>query len=133
MKEIEQIREIINGMNLKNIPLMKKSEADKKVDEMHVYTHAYSVDGMHPDFFWGRDMHTYKPSYGDPTYWTYTKESVEKKVKDDSLYKVWFTYHDSADPYDSTTSYCVFYVEEVPIEKRELISFLKKTLKSLKN
>lgn len=131
MKEIEQIQEIISGMNLKNIPLMKKSEANKKVEECHVYTHVNCVDEMSSDFFFGRDMHTYKPSYGDPTYWNYTKKSVEKKIEDDSLYKVWFTYNDSADPYDSTTSYCVYYVEEVPIGKRELISFLKKTLKQL--
>ena len=132
MKEIEELQKIIDGMNLKNIPLMKKSVADKKVAESHVYTHANCVDEMSsPDIFFGRDMHTYEPRYGDPTYWSYTIKSVEKKIKDDSLYKVWYTYHDSADPYDSTTSYCVYYVEEVPIAKRELISFLKKTLKQL--
>lgn len=131
MKEIEELQKIIDGMNLKNIPLMKKTIANKKVKEMHVYTHANCVDEMSSNFFFGRDMHTYKPSYGDPTYWTYTKKSVEEKIEDDSLYKVWFTYNDSADPYDSTTSYCVYYVEEVPIGKRNLISFLKKTLKQL--
>ena len=131
MKEIEQIQKIIDGMKLKNIPLMKKSEADKKVEECHVYTHAYKVDDMHPDFFWGRDMHTYEPSYGDPTYWSYEQKSVEKKIKDDGVYKVWYTYSDSADPYDSTTSYHVYYVEEVPAEKRELINFLKRTIANL--
>lgn len=133
MKEIEQIQEIIGGMSLKNIPLMKKTVANKKVKEMHVYTHANCVDEMFSDFFFGRDMHTYKPSYGDPTYWTYTKKSVEKKIEDDSLYKVWYTCRYTADPCDSTTSYCVYYVEEVPIGKRELIIFLKKTLKQLQS
>lgn len=31
MKEIEELQKIINGMNLKNISLMKKNEANKKV------------------------------------------------------------------------------------------------------
>ena len=133
MKEIEQIQNIINGMQLNNIPLMNKREADKEVEESCVYTRANCVDEMPSDFFLGKEMHTYAPRYGDPTYWTYSEKSVEKKIEDDSLYKVWFTCHDSADPYDSTTSYCVYYVEEVPIEKRELISFLKNTIKSLEN
>ena len=133
MKTIEQIQEIINGMQLNNIPLMNKNEADKVVAEDYVYTRANCVDKMSSDFFIGKDMHTYAPRYGDPTYWNYTNKSVEKEIKDDSLYKVWFTYHDSADPCDSTTSYCVYYVEEVPIEKRELISFLIQILKQLQS
>ena len=130
MKEIEQIQEIINGMKLKNIPLMKKTVESKKVKEMHVYTHASKVDDLRSDIFWGCDIHTYKPTYGDPTYWHYEK-GVEEKIKDDCQYKVWYTWSDAADPCDSTTRYHVWYIEEIPKIKQELVKFLKETLKKL--
>lgn len=131
MKEIDQIKMIINGMKLKNIPLMKKSEADKRVKESYVYTHANKVDELsNVDVFIGGKIHTHEPLYGDPTYWKYD-EGVEEKIKDDCLYKIWYTYRDASDPYDSTSWYRVWYIEKIPKEKAELVEFLKITLKEL--
>lgn len=36
---------------------------------------------------------------------------VKEKIKDDEYYKVWFHYHDAADPMDSSCSYHIVYIE----------------------
>lgn len=115
---IEQIKSLVNTLNLQNTTLMEKpSEYELK----HVRT---NIDK-------GKYIKTYTPSYGDPTYWCYPN-GVEEKIEDDKTYKVWFNYRDAADPCDSTTWYHVKYIEEVPDDKISLIKYLEKLLKELK-
>lgn len=115
---IEQIKSLVNTLNLQNTPLMKKpSENVLRCLRIGIEK--------------GKDIKTYTPSYGDPTYWCYPK-GVEKKIEDDKTYKVWINYRDAADPCDSTTWYHVEYIEEVPDDKITLIKYLEKLLKELK-
>ena len=115
---IDQIKSLVDTLNLQNTPLMEKpSENELK----YVRT---NIDK-------GKYIKTYTPSYGDPTYWCYPN-GVEEKIEDDKTYKVWFNYRDAADPCDSTTWYHVKYIEEVPDDKIALIKYLEKLLKELK-
>jgi hypothetical protein len=130
MNEIEQIQKIIDGMKIKNIPLMEKDDANKNIEEYRVHTNATCYEQLPSCILWGRDIHTVEPRYGSPTYWHY-EYGVEEKIKDDCRYKVWFTSRDAADTSDSTVSYTVWYIEELPKAKTELINYLKTTLKHL--
>lgn len=115
---IEQIKSLVNTLNLQNTPLMEKPSE-------------YELKYVRTNIDKGKYIKTYTPSYSDPTYWCYPK-GVEKKIEDDKTYKVWFEYRDAADPYDSTTWYHVKYIEEVPDDKIALIKYLEKLLKELK-
>ena len=95
-----------------NKPLMSKKKADENVKKFSCYTYASKVDDLSYGIFWGRDIHTKHYHGCDPTYWNYEK-CVEEKIKDDHQYKVWYTWSDTADPYDSTISYTVWYIEEI--------------------
>lgn len=112
-----------------NKPLMDKKKANENVRKSP-YTYASKVDELSTGIFWGRDIHTYEPHYGDPTYWHYEK-GVEKQIKDDRQYKVWYTWRDAADPCDSTTSYTVWYIEEISPETTAKIAEAKKFLASI--
>ena len=68
---------------------------------------------------YGKNLHDYKPQYGDPKYWTYPK-GVEEKIEDDKLYRVWYTSSDAADPSDSTIWNKVQYITYVPTEKTKI-------------
>lgn len=115
---IEQIKSLVNTLNLQNTPLMKKPSE-------------YELKYVSTNIDKGKYIKSHFPEYGDPTYWCYPK-GVEKKIEDDKTYKVWFEYRDAADPYDSTTWYHVKYIEEVPDDKIALIKYLKKLLNELK-
>lgn len=112
---IEQIKSLVNTLNLKNIPLMEKPSE-------HILR--YAADSMRK----GYSIKT--SSYSCNTYWGYPN-GVEEKIEDDKTYKVWFEYRDTADPYDSTICYHVKYIEEVPVDKIALIKYLEKLLKEL--
>jgi len=113
-----------------NTPLMDKKWADENVRKWSCYTHASKVEDLSSGIFWGRDIHTYEPKYGDPTYWHYEK-GVEEKIKDDYQYKVWYTYSDAADPCDMTTSYNVYYIEEISPMKTAMIEAAQEFLRNL--
>ena len=115
---IEQIKSLVNTLNLQNTPLMEKPSE-------------YELKNVRTNIDKGKYIKTYTPSYGDPTYWCYPN-GVEEKIEDDKTYKVWFNYRDAADPCDSTTWYHVKYIEEVPDDKIALIKYLEKLLKELK-
>ena len=115
---IDQIKSLVNTLNLQNTPLLEKPSE-------------YELKYVSTNFKQGRYIKTYKPQYGDPTYWNYPK-GVKKKIKDDKTYKVWFEYSDAADTFDSTTWYYVKYIEEVPDDKIALIKYLEKLLKELR-
>lgn len=115
---IEQIKSLVNTLNLQNTPLMEKPLE-------HLLKHATVSIRK------GHSIKTYEPLYSDPTYWHYPK-GVEEKIEDYKTYKVWFYYRDAADPADSTTSYNVKYIEEVPDDKIALIKYLEKLLEKLK-
>ena len=115
---IEQIKSLVNELNLQNTPLMKKPSEDK-------------LKYVRTDIEKGKYIKSHFPEYSDSTYWCYHK-GVEKKIEDDKTYKIWFEYRDAADPYDSTTWYHVKYIEEVPDDKIALIKYLEKLLKELK-
>ena len=112
-----------------NKPLMDKKKADETVRESP-YTYASKVDDLRTKIFWGRDIHTYEPKYGDPTYWIYEK-GVEKQIKDDYQYKVWYTWRDAADPADSTTWYRVWYIEEISPAKTAMIAAAQEFLNNI--
>jgi len=65
---------------------------------------------------------TDEPKYGDPHYWIYPNPEIEAKIKEDRLYKVWYTRRDAQDPADSTTWNTVYYVEEIS-EFRNLLVY----------
>ena len=68
---------------------------------------------------YGKNLHDYKPQYGDPKYWTYPK-GVEEKIEDDKLYRVWYTSRDAADPADYTVWNKVQYIAYVPTENQKI-------------
>ena len=115
---IEQIKSLVNTLNLQNTPLMEKPSK-------------YELIGLTTGFEKGKYIKTSCSSHGDPTYWCYPN-GVEEKIEDDKTYKIWGEYRDAADPYDSTTWYHVKYIEEVPDDKIALIKYLEKLLKELK-
>lgn len=115
---IDQIKSLVNTLNLHNTPLMEKPPE-------------YELKYVRTNIDKGKYIKTYTPSYEDPTYWCYPN-GVEEKIEDDKTYKVWFNYRDAADPCDSTTWYHVKYIEEVPDDKITLIKYLEKLLKELK-
>jgi len=56
---------------------------------------------------------TSKPKYEDPDYWNYPSPEIEAKIKEDRLYKVWYSRRFAQDPADGTTWNTVYYVEEI--------------------
>ena len=115
---IEQIKSLVNTLNLQNTPLLEKPSE-------------YELKCVTICFKKGKYIKTRSSSHGDPTYWCYPN-GVEEKIEDDKTYKVWGEYRDSADSYESTTWYRVKYIEEVPEDKIALIKYLEKLLKELK-
>lgn len=115
---IEQIKSLVNELNLQNTPLLEKPSE-------------YELKYLSTDISKGKFIKSRFPEYSDPTYWRYPN-GVEEKIEDDKTYKVWFDYRDAADPCDSTTWYLVKYIEEVPDDKIALIKYLEKLLKELK-
>ena len=112
-----------------NKPLMDKKLADENVRKSP-YTYANKVDDLQTGIYWGRNIHTDKPKYGDPTYWHYD-EGVEEQIKDDRQYKVWYTWRDAADAMDSTISYRVWYIEEISPLKSEMIKAAREFLNNI--
>jgi len=80
----------------------------------------------------GKYLHTEEPRYSDPTYWIYP-EGIEEKIKDDKLYKVWYSYKDAADPADSTTWNYVKYIENIIPEKIKIYNRLLNILDIFRN
>ena len=115
--KIDQIKGLVNELNLQNTPLMDKPTL-------------YELRYLSTDISKGKFIKSRFPEYSDPTYWCYPN-GVDKKIEDDKIYKVWYEYRDAADPYDSTTWYHVKYIEEVPADKFELIKYLENLLKEL--
>lgn len=115
---IEQIKSLVDTLNLQNTPLMEKPSERELI-------------GVTIGFEKGKYIKTRIQKYSDPTYWCYPN-GVEEKIEDDKTYKFWVEYRDAADPYDSTTWYHVKYIEEVPDDKITLINYLRKLLNELK-
>lgn len=65
--------------------------------------------------FYGKDLEDYVTNsiYND---WCrfYFPKGVKKKIQKEKMYKVWFEYSEASDPMDSSCSYCIYYIEEVP-------------------
>ena len=114
-----------------NKPLMSKEQANKLVEQNYYDTHRSKVDDLSYGIYWGKEIHTTNYGSGDYTYWYYTDESVEDKIKDDRQYKVWYTYGDAADPADMTTWYCVYYIEEISPLKSTMIELAEEFLRNL--
>lgn len=113
---IEQIKSLVDTLNLQNTPLMEKPSENVLKYVTDSIRKGYSIKTS---------------SYSGDTYWGYP-DGVEEKIEDDKTYKVWFYYKDAADPCDSSTSYHVKYIEEIPGDKIALIKYLEKLLKELK-
>lgn len=76
----------------------------------------------------GSQLHSTHPEYGDSDYYIYHCEGVEEQIKDDKLYKVWYSRRDASDPQDSTSWYHIYYIEEVSELRMELIKSFKALL-----
>lgn len=74
---IEQIKSLVNELNLQNTPLMKKPSE-------------YELKYLSTDIRKGKYIKTSIPQYSDPTYCTYWfyHKGVEEKIEDDKAYKV---------------------------------------------
>jgi hypothetical protein len=70
---IKDVKKYVIELN-KNIPVL--------MDMPDVLPSRSKVD-------YGKNLHDYKPQYGDPKYWSYPK-GVEEKIEDDKLYRVWY-------------------------------------------
>lgn len=66
--------------------------------------------------FYGREMEDYITNsiYNDWCRFNFSQGGVKKQIKKDTLYKVWYSYHDASDPMDSSCTYFIYYIEEVP-------------------
>ena len=124
---IKTLKDIISSKSLQNIPLMDRpSDEEIKRDP---YTSYYKLDEVNTDIFLGANIHS--ETYGsNRDTWRYP-EGVEEKIKPDKNYKIWYRCHDASDPCDTSTFYYVYYIEEVPQSKIELINNLKKLIKEL--
>ncbi len=60
--------------------------------------------------FFGSEMKDRQYHAGETT-WSFPK-GVREKIQDDKMYHVWYTSHSPADPYDTSTFYHVYYIEE---------------------
>lgn len=66
---------------------------------------------MSVDFFFGRDMHTYAPEYGDPDVWV-LPEGAE--IDDNKLYCIEYDVYYPSDPSDMSSHTVVHRIKEVP-------------------
>jgi len=131
MSAVKEINDVILKFNLKNKPLMKRP-TDEEIAN-NVYANAWKLDMLSQQLRYGRDMHTHvvNSTYGDEERWHFPKD-VKDKIKDDTLYKIWYRFRDAADPMDSSCSYTVYYIEEINKERDGLIQYLEALLKELK-
>ena len=131
MSAIKEITDVLLKFNLKNKPLMKRPTDEEIAND--VYANAWKLDQLSQQLRYGRDMktHVVNSTYGDEESW-YFPHGVKKQLKDNTLYKIWYRYHDAADPMDSSCSYTVYYIEEINKEKDDLIEFLECLLHELK-
>ena len=113
---IEQIKSLVNELNLQNTTLMEKPSEDEL---KYLWTEFYK------GYYIKTDIHTDE----DPIYWCYPN-GVKEKIEDDKIYKVWS--NNKFVVGDSTTYRNIKYIEEVPDDKIELIKYLEKLLKELK-
>ena len=119
---IKEIKAIVDRLGVKNIPLCKRP-SEKELQEKVGYTR---LDNMRHDVFWGCNIKTTR--FGaDETVWTYP-EGVEDKIDDDRAYKLWYTWHDAADPADLSTYHHVYYIEEVPYGKKRFLQLIKQLI-----
>lgn len=84
--------------------------------------------------FYGRDMEDYVTNsiYDD---WCrfHFPHGVKEKIVKDKLYKVWYDYRDASDPMDSSCSYRIEYIEEVPEEIEKAFEEWKLNEEKVKN
>ena len=81
---IEQIKSLVNTLNIQNTPLMKKPSEDVlKCLRTNIDKGKY-IKTRFPQY--RRFDQTY---WSDQTYWCYPN-GVEEKIEDDKTYKVWF-------------------------------------------
>jgi len=73
----------------------------------------------------GKDLHTKDTYDRDPTYWKYP-EGVEENVKDYSLYKVWYSHRDAADPEDFTSWNYVKYIKQISSSRENILNKISK-------
>lgn len=93
----------------------------------------YKFHGCVKKIMKGSSMHDYVTNsiYDD---WCrfHFPNGVKEKIKDKSYYKVWYHYYDASDPMDSSCSYSIQYIEEIPEEIREAVIMSKAYEKMIK-
>jgi len=77
--------------------------------------------------FYGKDLEDYVTNsiYNDWCKFIFRCKGVKEKVEKDKLYKVWFEYRDASDPMDSSCTYSIYYIEEVPEEIEQSLNLWK--------
>lgn len=93
---------------LREIKLMERP-SDESV--RNVYSGLLRLDDALQHTFYGSQMHDSKFHGGEDT-WSFP-EGVREKLKDNELYRVWYTKHDAADPCDTSCHYCVYYIKKI--------------------
>lgn len=90
----------------------KKRIMDKPSDEdaRNVNHGIHGLSDIPCQVYYGREMHNHS-YHGGETTWSFP-DGVREKLNDDKLYRVWNTWHDAADPYDTSTHHTVYYIEE---------------------
>lgn len=80
--------------------------------------------------FYGKDLEDYvtNSTYNE---WCrfYFPSGVKNKIEKEKMYKVWFDYRDASDPEDSSCSYHIHYIEEVPVNIKSSYEIYEKNEK----
>jgi hypothetical protein len=85
--------------------------------------------------FYGKDLEDYVTNsiYNDWCRFVFRRKGVKEQIEKDKLYKVWFEYRDASDPMDSSCTYTIYYIEEVPEEIKTALETWKSNEQKVKD
>lgn len=89
-----------------------------------------NVHKNRPHYIYGREMKDHQYSNRDWRRWIFPK-GIKTKIDDNTLYLVWFTHSEAADPADSSEQFYVYYIEQAPREIQEAKEQIQKLTKQL--
>lgn len=124
-QRLDAIKSDIQWMYTPNRPLCKRPSREELKERFGFDR----LDNLRHDIFKGSHMRTYR--FGaDENVWTFP-DDLKEKIEDDKDYKVWYTWHDAADPADMSTYHHVYYIEEVSAGKMAVVQFLKQLISEI--
>lgn len=97
----------------KELKTVERDLMERPSDESvrKAYSGLLRLDDALQHTFYGSQMHDSKFHGGEDT-WSFP-EGVREKLKDNERYRVWYTRHDAADPCDTSSHYCVYYIKKI--------------------